>query len=224
MVITGITFGNFLTATLTNKDKQERLEKYFKFAFVTNPLERLVSSYIEMIQPPLLNAFSSESPDIIKREIFEKYRPLVYNQWLETGSNFNVSITFSEYVDYYIDSFKEHLHPRIKPFTLLCHPCSIHYSFYGNLDNFTEDASLVLDKLVKGNKLHKHSSLQFATDGTLSLKDLRYYYGRLTLMQRAKLYDIMRSELLFYYYLYPYHRHAHTQILGIEERLYKMER
>lgn len=196
-----------------------RLTEYYKFTIVRNPLERLVSSFRNKIEPPL-SGNSLKFPNYIKRQILELYRPVVYQHWLETGSKYNLSITFSEFVEYFVDSFKDHLNPHIKLFTGICHPCNIPYDFFGHFKHYSHDANLVIDKLGMNRSYYHDQSLHKSrNDSTAYVLDK--YYQLLTHMQRARLYDAMRDELLFYYHLYPGERYSHTQLLGIEENLYQ---
>lgn len=196
----------------------ERLKTYYKFTIVRNPLERLVSSYRNKIEPPLIG-HSLKFPNYIKRQIFEHSRPVVYQHWLQRGANYNISITFSEFVEYFIDSFKDHLNPHIKPFTGLCHPCSVPYDFYGHFNHYSRDVRMVIDR-VGMNRSHYHDRSLYASNSANTASVMDTYYQGLTRMQRARLYDVMRQELSFYYHLYPGERRSHVQLLGIDEELY----
>lgn len=198
----------------------KRLTQYYKFTIVRNPLERLVSSYRNKIEPPLSGG-SLKFPNYIKRQIFEMYRPVVYQHWLESGGNYNISITFSEFVEYFIESFKDHLNPHVKPFTRICHPCNIPYDFYGHFKHYSRDVKMAIHKLGM-DRSHYHDKSLYASKNDSTAYLLDKYYQRLTRMQRARLYDVMREELLFYYHLFPGERHSHHSLLGIDEELYQV--
>ena len=214
----GIRHGSFLNKSLSDDGRMKRLRDYFKFTVIRNPLERLVSSYRNKIEPPLLG-LSQKFPHYIKRQIFEQYRPMVYQYWLERGGNYNISITFSEFVEYYIDSFKPNLNPHIRPFSELCHPCSIPYDFYAHFSDYSHDIRMAI-KRVGMNRNHFHDKSLYLSKKASTALVMREYYLRLTHTQRARLYDSMRDELLFYYYLYPSEHNSHISLLGIEEQLY----
>lgn len=216
----GIRHASFLNKTLTNDSRTKRLTEYYKFTIVRNPLERLVSSFRNKIEPPLIGN-SLKFPNYIKRQIFELYRPVVYHHWLESGGSYNISITFSEFVEYFIDSFKDHLNPHIKPFTRICHPCNIPYDFYAHFKHYSHDVTMLIDSLGM-NRSYYHDKSLYASGNDSTANLLDKYYQNLTRMQRARLYDAMRDELLFYYHLYPGERHSHIQLLGIDEELYKV--
>ena len=179
-----------------------------------------MSSYRNKIEPPL-SGDSLRFPNYIKRQIFELYRPVVYQHWLEAGSSYNISITFSEFVEYFIEAFKDHLNPHIKPFSRLCHPCNIPYDFYGHFKHYSRDVKMYIDKVGMDRRHYHDKSLYATTNNSTSLL-LHQYYQRLTRMQRARLYDTMREELLFYYHLYPGEKHSHVELLGIQEQLYSV--
>lgn len=196
----------------------KRLAEYYKFTVIRNPLERLVSSYRNKIEPPLMG-HSLKFPNYLKRQIFEQYRPVVYHYWVKSGANYNISITFSEFVDYYIDSFKDSLNPHIKPFTRICHPCSIPFDFYIHFSNYSQDVKMLVNK-VGMNWNHFHDQSLYASANASTAAITNQYYQRLSRMQRARLYDAIREELLFYYHLFPVERDSHKDLLGIEEHLY----
>ena len=195
-----------------------RLTEYYKFTVARNPLERLVSGYRNKVEPPLIG-HSLKFPNSIKRRIFEQYRPVVYDYWLKAGANYNISITFSEFVEYYIESFKDSLNPHIKPFTRLCHPCNIPFDFYIHFKNYSHDVKMVIDKVgMRWGHFHDQNLHLLLNTSTAFV--MRQYYQQLPRMQRARLYDVIRDELLFYYHLFPAESNSHMALLGIEDHLY----
>lgn len=195
-----------------------RLKEYYKFTVIRNPLERLVSGYRNKIEPPLTGN-SLKFPNYLKRRIFEQYRPVVYHYWLKAGANYNITITFSEFVEYYIESFKDSLNSHIKPFTGICHPCSIPFDFYIHFNNYSQDVKMVVNK-VGMNWNHFYDKSLYSSPNTSTALIMHQYYQRLPRMQRARLYDVIRDELLFYYHLFPAERNSHKTLLGVEEHLY----
>ena len=215
---TGIRHASFLNKSLSGEERLSRLRSYFKFTVIRNPLERLVSSYRNKIQPPL-SARSIKFPEYIKREIFERYRPVVYNHWLNSGGMYNITITFSEFVEYYVEAFKDHLNPHIKPFSKICHPCNIPFDFYIHFNNYSSDVAMVIDKVgMRKEHYHDQSLYKSPSDSTAAIMD--GYFQTLTRTQRGQLYDVMRDELLLYYSLFPSQRHSHIKLLGIEDEIY----
>lgn len=214
----GIRHASFLNTSLTEEDRMVRLAEYYKFTVIRNPLERLVSSYRNKVEPPLLG-HSLKFPNYLKRRIFEQYRPVVYYYWLKSGANYSISITFPEFVEYYIESLKDSLNPHIKPFTKICHPCSIPYDFYIQFSNYSRDVRMVITK-VGMNMDHFYDRSLYASANSSTAAVMSDYYQRLSRMQRARLYDVLREELLFYYHLFPAERDSHMRILGMEEHLY----
>lgn len=217
-LIAGIRHASFINQSLTEADRMRRLTEYYKFTVLRNPLERLVSSYRNKVEPPL-QGFSPKFSNYIKRKIFEQSRPVIYDYWLKAGANYNISITFAEFVEYYINSWKDTLNPHMKPFTKICQPCSILYDFYIHFNNYSHDVSMVIGK-VGMNKDHFYDESLYANANSSTASLMNSYYQQLSRMQRARLYDVIRDELLFYYHLFPAERDSHRVLLDVEELLY----
>ncbi len=202
----------FSNSSLTSEAKRSKLKEYRKYMFVRNPLERLVHSYITSIQDPMINLTNTRLSHL-KWEIFEHYRPIVYHHWIETGGGYEIYITFSEFIEYYLNEMKDKVLIDVRPLTVMCQPCLVRYDFYDDFYNCSQD----IFKVFNPDK-NKQASFEMPTKQTL----LEDYYRRLTFIQRARLYDAMRDELLFYYHLYPRARYSHVTLLGIEEELYRV--
>ena len=196
------------------------VHNFFKFTFVRHPLERLLFAYLDHLQDPLYQS-SDHFPNSLKQEIFEKYRPVVYQRWIETGGAYNISITFSEFVNYYVESFQERLDARLKPYTEVCCPCQVRYHFYGRHGRLVSEINTILKHLGLNWDLWRDAVPLPGSNVTDKLLD---YYGQLTAVEKSQLYDAMRQELLFYYHLYPGERFSHVTLLGINEELYKTAR
>lgn len=206
--------GSFSNRSLTNDDRLRRIENHFTFMMVRNPLERLVSGFRNKIEPPLLG-LSSKFPNYVKRHILKEYRPVDYLQWLNTGGNYNISISFPEFVEYVIDTQKEMLNPHFKPMIHTCHPCRVKYDFYGNFKMYKRDVKLVVEKL--NMKLEYYPGHSLHTQDHETRVFLEHYYNQLSRRQKIELFHSLKDELLFYYYLYPEERDAHVELLGVHE-------
>jgi len=114
----------------TEEEMNERLKTYFKFVFVREPLQRLLSAYKhKFIQTP---SYTSK----LRKEIVQALRP----QDVEpNGENF---VKFKEFIQYLSNNMSRNQHWR--QYGKLCHPCVIHYDFIGHTETLKEDAALLL--------------------------------------------------------------------------------
>ncbi len=212
----GLHKASFQNRNLTDTGRMKRMRDYFKFMVVRNPLERLVSGYRNKIEPPLSD-LSTKFPNYVKRHILRMYRPMDFQLWLSEGGRHNMSISFPEFVQYVIDTDLELLNPHFKPMIHTCHPCRVRYHFYGNFEIFGRDMTLIIEKLQTKPKYYPNRSLHTAGHETKTY--LTGYYNQLTHIQKADLFYKLKSELEFYYHLYPLERDCHSKLLGIHEQL-----
>ena len=94
------------------------LKTYFKFLFVREPFERLLSAY--------LNKFYSGDPvfhDGFGKQIIKLYRP--------GGKPEDKNITFDEFLNYVLHIGNGYWNEHWQTYDKLCHPCWVHYDFIG---------------------------------------------------------------------------------------------
>ena len=112
-------------------DVRRMLKTYFKFVFVREPFERLLSAYLDKFHggdPTFHNSFG--------RGIIKTYRP--------GGNPEHKNITFDEFLNYVINIGKGYWNEHWQTYDKLCHPCGIQYDFIGRFENLEEEASFVL--------------------------------------------------------------------------------
>ncbi|XP_048347963.1 carbohydrate sulfotransferase 14 [Sphaerodactylus townsendi] len=111
-----------------------RLKHYFKFIFVRDPMERLLSAY--------RNKFGEIKDYQLKYgvEIVKRYRK---NPGKTTGDD----VTFSEFLRYLLDEDVEKMNEHWMPIYNLCQPCAVRYDFIGSYERLNEDASHVLERV-----------------------------------------------------------------------------
>ncbi|KAJ7322730.1 hypothetical protein JRQ81_019017 [Phrynocephalus forsythii] len=109
-----------------------RLKHYFKFLFVRNPMERLLSAY--------RNKFGEIKEYQLKYgvEIIKRYRK---NPEKTLGDD----VTFSEFLQYLLDEEVERMNEHWMPIYNLCQPCAMMYNFIGSYERLHEDANYVLE-------------------------------------------------------------------------------
>ncbi|XP_066288166.1 carbohydrate sulfotransferase 14-like [Branchiostoma lanceolatum] len=113
---------------------KSRLESYYKFMFVRDPMQRLLSAY----RDKFANKAIVDFPLRYGRDIIRKYRA-------NAPTNVNgTDMTFSEFVHYLSDTEPREMNEHWQPFTKLCQPCPIQYDFIGTQENLEADANHVL--------------------------------------------------------------------------------
>ena len=127
-----------------------RIETYYKFLFVREPLERLLSAY----QDKFANNFDHwiETP-LHSRRIVTNYR--------RYHPNADAKATFDKFITYVIDDKDKNEHWQT--FYNLCHPCHIKYGFIGSFESLQEEADYVLrtasiDKVISFPRVISHNS------------------------------------------------------------------
>ena len=213
---------SFLNRSLTDSDRMTRLQSYYKFVIVRNPLERIVSAFRNKIEPPLKHDPKSWHvfPEKHKFEILQKYRPdkLLYWQNMAQHKKFNISVTFSEFIRYLVDTdwtdLQEHFQPQIQ----VCHPCLVKYNFYGNFRNYSSDVAQLIIKFKTDPKFYRNESLHNTLEQTN--RYLADYYNMLLHREKLQLLGRWYDELAFYYTLYPSERFSHFKLLGIHEVIF----
>ena len=131
-----------LLSEYSQKEIMYRLANYFKFMFVRNPMDRLLSAY--------RNKFTEGFENFYKRygvQIVKTFRP---NAPLNPKGD---DVTFQEFMAYVAATQNQKLNEHWMPYYELCHPCTLKYDYVGYYEYLEEDAnflfkSLKLDTLV----------------------------------------------------------------------------
>lgn len=155
-------------------------------------------------------------PESIKINILQKYRlkELKYWRFSYKTKPYNISVTFSEFIRYVVESSIPELNEHFQPMIDICHPCLIKYSFYGNFRNISHDVSALIKKFGTNPRFYRDESLHGSQEQTSLL--LARYYNSLSHRQKVQLLGTWYDEILFYYTLYPSERGSHKHLLGID--------
>ena len=189
------------------------IQDYYKFVMIRHPLERLVSGFRNKIEPPFSD-MSVRFPNYIKMTILQRYRSAEFEKWRDSKTKYNLSVTFEEFILYYVNSDLTTINPHLKPIIHTCHPCRVRYNFYGNFQMYSQDAQMAMKRLSINSDFYRNKSLHLSSQQTSNY--LGQYYGRLSDVLKVRLYWKLREELEFYYALYPRERNSHISILGVE--------
>ena len=167
---------------------------YFKFMFIRNPSERLVSAYRNKIEHPVTNNPTEQTLwDDIRAMIMELYRR-TYEK------NESPYPTFSEFVHFLSDSDSADMNEHYKAMSALCQPCSVQYNYVGNFKTLRRDADRILQYLNIDSTWFWDRGRHF-TNPTQSL--VERYYSKLTADDITLIDKVYQDDILLYKYLFP---------------------
>ena len=116
---------------------QRKIDSYFKFMFVRDPLDRLVSAY----KNKFLRQNSTYFIEHYGKLIAKKYRKKSQKHY--KGND----ITLNEFFRHLSETAVEKMNEHWAPFNLLCQPCAMQYDFVGSFEDLVDDANTVLRHL-----------------------------------------------------------------------------
>jgi hypothetical protein len=170
---------------LSASQRAWRLKNYYKFMMVRNPLERLVSAYLNKIYPPI---------DMLHKYVFperEKYYMLKYFErerflnWTKTRQPTQISPSFESYIKFITNARLQpgvRLNEHLESMTTLCQPCVFDYDYYANFKYLPEDANRFMDKFGIPHFYYRDVE-NHPIYSTRELTD--FFYGDMTLEERA---------------------------------------
>ncbi|XP_068726248.1 carbohydrate sulfotransferase 11-like isoform X2 [Montipora capricornis] len=169
--------GNYkwLNKGYSDEEIKWRLQTYFKFVFVREPFERLLSAYQDKFV---------ETPDIY---FMKKYATKIIENFKHyTDRNSDNELTFKKFI-YYITSIGFNNDRHWATYESLCLPCHIQYDFIGHFNDMQEEARYLLrrtgmDKEVTFSPFlsHNTSSKMLANFATIP---------KAKILQLAKLFE-----------------------------------
>ncbi|XP_029939517.1 carbohydrate sulfotransferase 14 [Salarias fasciatus] len=110
-----------------------RLKHYFKFMFVRDPMERLLSAY--------RNKFG-------EIESYQKsYGVKIIKRYRKVDSAKGDDVTFTEFIKYLVDENEERMNEHWMPIYTLCQPCAVTYDFIGSYEHLERDSEYVLQHI-----------------------------------------------------------------------------
>ncbi|KAM6962910.1 carbohydrate sulfotransferase 14 [Aplochiton taeniatus] len=176
-------------SSLKPEESRYRLKHYFKFMFVRDPMERLLSAY--------RNKFG-EIPAYQKKygtEIIRRYRKGSAKDTSGTGDD----VTFVEFVRYLLDEDVERMNEHWMPVYNLCQPCAVSYDFIGSYEHLESDAEYVLQRI--GAPPHVHFPERQTWYKPVTTETLHYY---LCSLPQKLLRELMPKYILdFSLFTYP---------------------
>lgn len=121
--------------------RDRRLNTYYKIMTVREPLERVVSAYVDKMLP---GGTGDLSYSLYSADIHKQYGKNTSKQ----SDYFGEVASFQEFVDHILDTAASNfLDVHWKPYTDICDPCVIRYDYIAKLETFSQDAVRITEKL-----------------------------------------------------------------------------
>lgn len=193
-------FRSFSHDVLYKIDQEQRdyiLANYTKFMAVRDPLERLLSAY--------MNKFESKTaPSMffhkeMGSKIIKAYRPNATPKEINEGSD----VTFPEFVRYVTESnfslisnhnqsFNEHW----ESMHALCNPCVVQYHYIARFENLVNESNEILKRI--------NSSIRYPTEGVIkpsgTKEKMKRYFDEIPVKNIRMLEKIYRFDSLVFNY------------------------
>ena len=183
-----------------------------------NPVERLLSAYRSKVGRVPLQGLRQYEPHYnwLKKDIFAYKHPDSYRAWKAAHGKKQVSISFSDFVDYWIHmrglQFDEHFQTIFN----LCQPCYVRYHYYGNFDTFESDAEVLTENIGSDTILLRRS---YYKDGKQTTYIAPEYYSQLSSSQKKLIITMLAWDLSFYYTIFPSEKDKHKTIMDCDFEL-----
>ena len=203
---------SFQKRGLTDSERLYKLKNYWKFMIVRNPLERLLSAFLNKLSHPIpkqgtLNEFQRTAQNILKTYNLDLYRVWSSASKLNTQP---ISLDFESYLKWIIHTANYTLNEHFAPLVVLAQPCRVKYNFYGNFKSFLSDMNDVMEKLHAPKEYFIHRQSAQSTQDLMIEK-----YSVVSKEVKQQLVRHIYEDLDFYYSLYPEEADSHNYILGL---------
>jgi len=185
-----------------------RLNNYFKFTVLRNPLERLLSGYRNKLESPLNITMVKKFPNRLKAYILTLLDKKRIAAWAkEKNYSRDIHPSFSETLDFMtmfnLSAYNEHF----IPFMQLCHPCAVNYDVYLNLKTINYDVFALMDYFKIPSKYYPPVPRSHLTSDLMTS-----YFKAVKEPLRNKFYKKFSREMEFYYKAYPEEADMHLDL------------
>lgn len=132
---------------------EHKLQNYFKFLFVRNPVDRLVSAF----QNKFRNDVDFQRQ--YGRSIVFKYREN------PPPNPLGDDVTLEEFLQYLSDLLPEEMNEHWRSYESLCQPCHIKYNFIGKFEYLGLETGYLLESLGLEETVHFPAKQRYYKDG-----------------------------------------------------------
>lgn len=173
--------------------RDEMIQSYFKFMFVRNPFDRLLSAYRDKFTRNI--TWSLYFQRKYGQSIINMFRPNDTDAWA-----FGTGVKFEEFIGYIIRVRKKgkKLNAHWTSYAELCQPCHMKYDFIGKFETLEKDAFWALTKMT-----HTKCPPQFPRKNLnprLSITNILQYYRNLSETDLSQLYEMFQTDFDFFGY------------------------
>ena len=199
----------------SKKEKENVIKNYFKFVMYRNPVERLVSGYLSKIHghPMIGLKLSQPERNWMRLNTYKLVHPVKFKEWKERGANESITISFPDFIQYWIKTGGLKRDYHFRTIFDLCTPCEIRYSYYGNFNTYAKDVGVLNDR-IHGNMSYLLNPSARSMGPTISVAPK--FYSEITDEQKKRIINILATDLQFYYTLFPAERDSHKAIMGVD--------
>jgi len=180
--------------------REHMLKNYFKFTFVREPFERLLSAYKDKFV--YIRGIDHRMLKLHGREILKHFRPNATEHAREKLDD----ITFKEFIEYLVTKGSNESSPIMDwhwdNYLHTCGMCAMKYDFIGHYETFNQD----IEDFKKAAKLSPDQAKRFkAQEKNISstATSMLGYYSKLPLKWINKLVDLYRPTLEMFDYKFP---------------------
>ena len=182
------------------QEQNRMLATYFKFTFVREPLERLVSAYKDKFV--YLRSEDIYYRRLHGRDILKNYRPNASRRSLEEIND----IRFGEFMEYLVkkgsDKTTRVMDQHWDNYVNVCGMCDIEYDFIGHYETMEQD----LSEFIKAARLSPQNAKRFSgykhTPSKTSASLLNYY-SQIPLKWIDRLGQIYNASFIMFGYNFP---------------------
>jgi len=180
---------------ITKTSNKNLLPIYYKFLFVRNPYDRLVSTYRNKFYEPFNDIFRN----LFGKQILKISRPRNVAGW-KIEDTYN--ITFNEFVTYVVHHYDHNMgmDDHWRSMNLICKVCSIKYDFIGKMETLVQDSNYVLEKLGVNKTIRFAKSNEYK----VKTKDItKQFYSKVSNKNILKIFEVYKEDFIAFDYDVP---------------------